>query len=162
MRRDDAVGALGQPLIGNVALLGEHVKPGARNGARLQGVCQRVLVNHGPARRVDQQRRRLHEGKFARADESLGHGYERAVEAHHVGRRQQLVQALRLAASGASQLLGRLRGRPDQDVHAQRLDERHHLPGDVAKEHQAAGLSYGPAHLSPKPGVPVACQDVAV
>ena len=44
----------------DLGLLLEHVEPGRIDLARVEGVGKRLLVDHGPARRVDETRRRLH------------------------------------------------------------------------------------------------------
>ncbi len=70
----------------------QHVDGGAAEAPAAQRIGQRYRVDQRPARGVDQHRVRLHSCESLRADQALGRGRERAVQAQHVDHRQQLVQ----------------------------------------------------------------------
>ena len=54
--------------------------------ARAQGVDERLLIDHGAARRVDQERVGAHLPQARRVDQVLRLRVQRAVQADHVGR----------------------------------------------------------------------------
>ena len=66
-------------------LLGEHVEPGGRDPAGLEGVVQRGLVDDAAARGVDQHQRRLGLGQLLGADQADGLRRLGQVHRHEVG-----------------------------------------------------------------------------
>ena len=61
-------------------LLLVHIERGPRDQSLLQRPGQRLLVDHGTARRIDQVRRALHMGQRAPVDQMPGLGRERNME----------------------------------------------------------------------------------
>ena len=84
------------------------------------------------------------------------------MQAHHVGLAKQLVQRLGLLAPRLRKLLGRLRGRPHHDAHAQRPRDRGHLARDAPKEHKPQRLAIGAVDRIAHLGVPATGKDVPV
>ena len=72
MRRERDVRHLGQRAR-DLGLVLEDVEPRARDGLLGERHHQCLLVDDLAARRIDEERRRLHQGQLARAD--LVHGF---------------------------------------------------------------------------------------
>src|SRR5919197_1465795 len=70
VRREDHVVEREQRMAFRQRLDVEHVEGGARDAACAQRLDEGALVDDGPARRVDEEGARLHEGEVAGGDES--------------------------------------------------------------------------------------------
>src|SRR5262245_27011973 len=82
-----------QRIVGRQRLLGEYVERGPTDAARAQRLSQRGLIDQLAARRVDEQRGRLHQADLARADDALRLLVERQMDADDVRATEQLVPA---------------------------------------------------------------------
>ena len=87
---DDAARVCDQGLVG-CGLVGEHVERGAADAARttagnalVQRGDQGILIHDGPAGRVNQKRRGLHECELALSNEALGLGNQRTMQAKDI------------------------------------------------------------------------------
>src|SRR2546423_5356198 len=84
MRRQHDVGEGREPWV-DPGLVLEDVDPGAGDPALLERAHERGLVDDRPPRRVDEERRLLHEPEGALVDEVPGLRQERRVQADEVG-----------------------------------------------------------------------------
>ena len=147
MRGDHAARVIDERAVG-VRLVCQHIEAGTAD-ARLAAAGdvlverghERVLVDDGAARGVHQKRGGLHDFELVRADELFGLGDQRAVDAHHVGDGEQLVEGLHLLAAGSGERLGRFGGGPHHDAHAERLRDGRHGLRDAPKEDKAQDLA---------------------
>src|SRR5512146_1162684 len=112
------------------------VEPGAGDVTGAQRREQRVLIDDRPARGVDKERRRLHQGQLPRADQPGRPPAELVVHRDDIGDGEQFVLADRRDA-------GRRRGlrpqvlAPGEHLHAERLADPRHGPTDVPEPDDA-------------------------
>src|SRR5262249_48301369 len=103
--------------------------------SRVERAHQRLRINDGTARAVDQKRRRLHQRESLVADHFPGLRHERRVHRYEVGLLEHLVQLhLRAGLAELPRLDVRIRV---QDPHAESGGTHCNLPGDIAEAHQA-------------------------
>ena len=112
----------------------EDVEARGEDGAGLQGVDQRVLVDHRAAGGVDEDCRRLHERQLRRADEVAGGLVERNMQAHDVGS----LRAVR-RASGRSRGRSGVVPRRVDDLHVEAARPLRHGSCDAAEADQSEG-----------------------
>ena len=116
----------------------EHVDGCAQDVLRFQGRSQRVDVDHGAARGIDEEAALLHAGNLLGAHHflrvrRLGH-----VQAHHVGLGQQLVLRGQLACVAQRQLGLDI---VEHHAHAQVFGQQAQLGADVAVADDAQCLA---------------------
>ena len=116
----------------------EHVDGGTQDVLRLQGRSQRVDVDHGAARGIDEEAALLHASDLLGTHHvlrvrRLGH-----VQAHHVGLGQQLVQRGELACIAQRQLGLDV---VEHHAHAQGLGQQAQLGADMAIADDAQRLA---------------------
>ena len=134
----------------------EHVEARARDRAPVERRDQRLLVDDGAARGVDQVGRRLHRRQLRLADEVARLRVEGRVHGDVVGAAQQLVQRLHaLDAVGAEHALAEV-GVVRDHVQAERLGARDDRPRDVAQRHQPQRLAADGSHRAERAGPPAA------
>ena len=140
MRRHDDVVELEDRLVGGARLDLEHVEPGAGDRAVDQGAVQRPLVDHRPARGVDDVGRGLHQPQQALAHDVVRGLAQRHADREEVGAAEQLLQPDQLDAE-----LGRdlrvLVGVVGEEAHAERCREAEHLGADIAHAELAQRLA---------------------
>ncbi len=112
-------------------LLLEHIDGRGGDALRCERLDQRRLVHDRPARRVDEQRTRLHQPELARADQVLGLVAEQAVDGDDVGFPQQRVEVHHLDAQVRHRGLRNIRI-VAQMHHVPWLGQAKHLLADVA------------------------------
>jgi hypothetical protein len=118
----------------------EHVQPGARDTAVLEGQVKGLLVHDAAAGGVDDAHRRLHQPQLAVADEAERLGRLGQVDGDEVALAQQLLQAHQPDAElrGAGGLDVRVVG---DDVHVERRQPLGDEHADAAETEHADGLA---------------------
>ena len=147
---------------GEVALAREAVEPAAADHARLERAEKSLLVDAAASGGVDQERVGTHECELARADEVLGLGDERAVQAHDVSAGEQLVEGVGLLDAGGGELCGGLGGCPREDAHAEGARDGNDGAGDAAEVDEAERLRRRAVHGVAEVRVPTPLDDLAV
>ena len=117
---------------------GEHVQRRAGQMAGLQCLVQRVDVDHGAARGVDQDGPATHAADGLGVHDVLGGLATRHVQRDHVGLFQQLVQR-----AGGARIAQRQLGFHvvEHHAHAQAFGQRADLRADIAVAHDAQRLA---------------------
>ena len=138
MRGGDDVLELEERAVG-ARLLGEHVEPGGRDPAGLEGVVQRTLVDDAAARGVDQHQRRLGLGELLGADQADGLRGLGQVHRHEVGLGEEGVEVDEPDAhlGGAAGLHVRV---VRDDLHAERREPLRDQHADATETDDADGL----------------------
>ncbi|CAM4433948.1 hypothetical protein STPA111741_17515 [Stenotrophomonas pavanii] len=116
----------------------EHVQRGTADVAAGQRCVQRVDVDHGAARGVDQVRALAHLRQLGAADHPLRGRGLRHVQGDDVGAGQQVVQAGRGTRIAQRQLGFHV---VEDHLHAQRFGQHADLGADVAIADDAQGLA---------------------
>jgi hypothetical protein len=157
-----AIVELEQRIVGRRRLLVEHVEAGAEQLAGGEGRGHRLLVDHGPARGVDDDGRRLHRGELLGAQHALSRGVERHMQRDDVGVAQDLGQQ---AEAHAQRILFLLLEPLDVVVvhdHAECLGQTRYLLADGAQPDDAQHLVADFVDGGRLVAVPAAGRDVGV
>ena len=115
---------------------------------------QRIGVDDGPARAIDDERRRFHARQGFVADHLPGLGCQRRMQRQEVRPGQQIHEFSLLAGNIVASLLDEGIGK--KNAHAEGRRAPRHLPGDVAKADQAERPARQPEHGLPWRNLPPA------
>ncbi len=121
-------------------LLGEDVERRAGEAPGLEGLVERLLVDHAAAGAVDQHGPGLHRGDARGVEKVLGLVGERHVERHHVGAPEELLEGegLHVEPAHEARIEHRIVG---HHLHVEGLSAPGHLLADTAEPDDPEGLA---------------------
>src|ERR1700758_2413619 len=112
----------------------KHVDRSPGYPARLQRFDQSHLVDDRTTRRVDEPRRRLHQGELGCPDQPVGTVAQDEMDRHDVGLAEQRLLVHEGGTGGAGFLLSEVLA-PGDYVHAEREADARHFCSDVSQPH---------------------------
>jgi hypothetical protein len=150
VRREHHVLALEHRVVGRQRLVVVHVERRDAGSPGGEGLLQRRHVDEGRARGVHQDGVLAHQREALGIEELACRLRRYQVEAHHLGRRQQVVQRHGLGTA-FGRALGRHARAPGDDLHAEGLPHPRHALADVAQADDAQALPS--EHLRQAPAI---------
>src|SRR6185437_11091469 len=141
MRREYDVVELEQRVVGGRWLLVEYVEAGAKQIARTQSSCHRLLVDDGSTRGIDDDRGLLHQREFACADQVACRFVQRHMQRENVGMAQDFGQKAKAYAKRVFLIFPQSCNIVVMHRHAEGLRQARHLLSDGAEAHDPQHLA---------------------